>query len=155
MGAADLENVLKRLSFVLECLVKPGERWVEPIGDFLGCGSDRLRQPLFDEADFAIGGGCRLLDQGDRPDQGFRHIFLADPEIPARALGLRAPIAVVRHLDLAKGIGLDARGSWGPAHGTSVLRHAHFSCRRHSASGTLYSGPAGAECPTGPMGATL
>src|SRR3972149_1955389 len=103
----------------------------------VGRGSDRLRQPLFDEADFAIGEGCRLLDEGDRPDQGLRHIFLADPEIPARALGLRAPIAVVRHLDLAKGIGLDARGGWGPALGTSVLRHARFPWRYHSARGTL------------------
>ena len=38
MGAADLENVLKRLSFVLERLVKPGKRWVEPVGDFLSRG---------------------------------------------------------------------------------------------------------------------
>ena len=83
--------------------------------DLVGRGGDGLCQPRLEQADFAVGEGRGLLDQGDRPDQRLRHAFLADPEIPARALGLRAPIAVVRHLDRSEGIGLDARGSWGPA----------------------------------------
>ena len=38
MRAADLENILKRLGFILERLVKPGQRRIEPVGDFLGRG---------------------------------------------------------------------------------------------------------------------
>ena len=48
------------------------------------------------------------LDEGERADQRARHALVADAEIVARALGLRAPIAVGRHLDRAERIGFGA-----------------------------------------------
>jgi hypothetical protein len=35
----------------------------------------------------------------------------------------------VRNLDRSEAIGFGARGGWGPAFGTPVLRHAQISCR--------------------------
>ena len=86
-----------------------------PVDHLVGGGGDGLCQALFDEAEFEVGEGRSLLDHGDGADQGLRHVFLADPEIPARAFGLGAPIAVAGNFDLAERIGLDARGSWGLA----------------------------------------
>src|SRR5262245_46498712 len=97
--------------------------------NLIGSRADGVSQALVEEAEIAVGLGGRLLDHGDGPDQGFRHDVLADPEVPARALGLRAPIGVVRNLDLSEAIGFDARGGWGPAFGTPVLRHDQISCR--------------------------
>ena len=53
--------------------------------------------------------GRGALDDAERADDRSRHALLADAEIAARALGLRAPIAVGRHLDRAEGVGLGAR----------------------------------------------
>src|SRR4029453_4550930 len=97
--------------------------------NLIGSGADGVSQALVEEAEIAVGLSGRLLDHGDGPDQGFRHDILADPEIPARALGLRAPIGFVRNLDLPETVAFDARGGWGPAFGTPFLRHAQISCR--------------------------
>src|SRR5262245_44450030 len=97
--------------------------------NLIGSGADGVSQALVEEAEIAVGLSGRLFDHGDGPDQGFRHNVLADPEIPARALGLGAPIGVVRNFDRSETVGFDARGSWGPAFGTPVLRHAQISCR--------------------------
>src|SRR5580704_9544160 len=48
------------------------------------------------------------LDDGERPDDRARHALLADTEIIARTLGLRAPVAVRRHFDRAERIGFGA-----------------------------------------------
>jgi hypothetical protein len=53
-------------------------------------------------------GRC-ALDGAERADDRLRHALLADAEIAARTLGLRAPIAVGRHLERAARIALDAR----------------------------------------------
>ena len=54
--------------------------------------------------------GRALLDEAQGPDQGPRQPLRADPEVPERALGLRSPVPVRRHLDLAHAVPLDARG---------------------------------------------
>src|SRR5215510_16470277 len=48
------------------------------------------------------------LDDAKRADDRQRHALVADAKIAARALGLRAPIAVNRHLDRAEAVALDA-----------------------------------------------
>ena len=48
------------------------------------------------------------LTMASARDQRARHALLADAEIIARALGLRAPIAVGRHFDRAERIGFGA-----------------------------------------------
>ena len=57
-----------------------------------------------------LGGGA--LDDAERADERQRHALGADAEILERALGLRAPIAVGRHLDRAEGVGLGAGATW-------------------------------------------
>src|SRR5262249_48921028 len=61
-------------------------------------GIDQLERPVH------LGGGA--LDDSQRADQRPRHPLGADPEVLDRALGLRAPIAIGRHLDRAEGVGL-------------------------------------------------
>src|SRR6187455_889029 len=98
---------------------------VEPaFDDFIGSRGDRCCKALFEEADVTIGEGCRLFDQSKRSDEGLRHALLADFEVPARALGLGAPIAVVLHVDRSERIGFATCRSFGLAQGTSLLRHA-------------------------------
>src|SRR5262245_52399613 len=108
--------------------------------NLIGSDADGVSQALIEEAEIAVGLCGRLLDHGDGPDQGVRHHVLADPEIPARSLGLGAPIGAVRNLDLSETVGFDARGSWGPAFGTPVLRHAQISCRWPSGYAITRSG---------------
>src|SRR5262245_65977401 len=65
------------------------------------------------------------LDDAKRADDRQRHALVADAKIAARALGLRAPIAVNRHLDRAEAVALDAgirhEGRQATAGGTSLV----------------------------------
>ena len=86
------------------------EMAIERAGDHLvGRRGDRLRQALVDQAEFEIGQCCSFLDHGHGPDQGLRHGLVADFEVPPRALGLGAPVAVARNFDRSERIGLGAR----------------------------------------------
>jgi hypothetical protein len=99
---------------------------VVPAFDHLvGSRHDGPCQALVDQAKLEIGKRRGLLDHGERLDQGQRHAFLADPEIPARALGLRAPIPVCGDLDGAEGIGFHARRGCSLWTARRVLAHGH------------------------------
>jgi hypothetical protein len=82
-----------------------GELVVEPSGGdrpggVLDRGDDPGIQPVL-----AVHPRGRLLDEGLGVDDADRHALgRAEREIVDRALGLRAPIAVRRHLDRADGI---------------------------------------------------
>ncbi len=70
-----------------------------------------LRDPagalLVEHAQLAIGQGRCLLDHSEGVHDLDRHAVFADREVRERALRLRAPVAVGRHLDLAHGVALD------------------------------------------------
>ena len=91
----------------------------------VGCRYDSLGEGLVDQSELDIGKGRGLLDHRQSSDERLRHFLLADPEIPARALGLRSPIAVCDNVDGAERIGLRAR--WGCSLWTvrSVLAYGH------------------------------
>jgi len=77
-----------------------GEVLVEPAVDhFLRRLDDRLGATGVEQAKLPIGLGGGAFDDAERVDQRQRHAFGADAEIPPRALGLRAPIGVDRHVD--------------------------------------------------------
>ena len=61
---------------------------------------------------------------------GRRHGLAADPEVLQAALGLRAPVAVGRHLDRAEGVGLDADSPLAGHGRTSWLRPRRPSSAR-------------------------
>ncbi len=69
---------------------------------------DRLGAPRIEQAELAIDFGGGALDQRQRRDQRPRHALVADAEIIARALGLRAPIAIGRDLDRPEAVGFGA-----------------------------------------------
>jgi hypothetical protein len=77
--------------------------------DLVGDLDDRLCPPRLEHAEFEIGFRCCPLDDRKRRDQRARHAFLADAEVDARALGLRAPVPIGYDFDRPHGIGLDAR----------------------------------------------
>ena len=62
-----------------------------------------------EQSEIAVDLGRGALDHGERADQRTRHALCADAEVFQRALRLRAPIAVRRHLDRPECIGLGAR----------------------------------------------
>src|SRR5215204_6098660 len=95
---------------------------VEPaLGDLVRRPDDGAHAARVDEAEGMVHFGGDALDQGERMDDRERHPLTADAEIAARALGLRPPITIRRHLDWAEAVGLDA-----------CLRHAECpSWRRH------------------------
>ena len=91
------------------CQTTSGKCIVELAGDHFGRGrGDRLAELLVELAELHVGLRRRLLQQAEGADQRDRHALAADLEILQRPLGLRAPIAVGRHLDVAHGIGFDA-----------------------------------------------
>ena len=100
-------------------------RIVPAFDHLVGCRHDSLGQALVDQSELDIGESRGLLDHRQSPDQRLRHFLLADPEIPARALGLRPPIAVCGNVDGTERIGLHAR--WGCSLWTvrSVLAYGH------------------------------
>ena len=71
---------------------------------------DRVGEARLEQPEILVHEGGRLLDEAERVDQRHRHALAADPEILERALRLRAPIAVRRHLDRSERVGLDAGG---------------------------------------------
>src|SRR5262245_40832005 len=115
---------------------------VRAFDHFVSSRHDGACQALVDQAKLEIGKRRGLLDHGERLDQGQRHALLADPEISARALGLRAPIPVGRYLDEAKGIGFHARCSWWTARRVLAHVHTYFSVsatfRNNHESGRLH-----------------
>jgi hypothetical protein len=80
-------------------------------------GNGHRRVPV-QLAEIAIGQRGRLLDDAERADQRQRHRLRADREIHQRAAGLRAPVAVGRHLDFAHRIGF----------GSHLVAHANLLC---------------------------
>ncbi len=112
-----------------------------PLDDFIGSGRDRIRQLRLDQLQLEIGERCRFFHHGEGPDQGLRHGFLADSEIPQRPLGLRAPIAVLSHLDRTERVRLGAHRFF-PRFGFVCLSHAqHLACRVNSVKRQLGAGP--------------
>src|SRR5262249_25209182 len=106
-----------------------GEMSVEPaFDDFIGSRGDRCSEALVEQADVAIRQPCRLFDQSERSDQWLRNALLADPEVPARAFGLGAPISLLLHVDGSERIGFDTGRAFRFAQRTSLMRHAQFSC---------------------------
>ena len=69
---------------------------------------DGARAAGVEQAERAVDLGGGALDDAERADQRPRHALGADAEVLDRALGLRAPIAVGRHLDRAEAVGLGA-----------------------------------------------
>ena len=69
---------------------------------------DRLGAPRIERAELAIDFGGGALDQRQRRDQRPRHALVADAEIIARTLGLRAPIAIGRDFDRPEAVGFGA-----------------------------------------------
>ena len=58
-----------------------------------------------------------LLEDPERPDHLAREVIAPDPEVLERALGLRPPVAIARHLDGAHGVLLGSRRGHGGLRG--------------------------------------
>src|SRR6188472_551121 len=71
--------------------------------------ADRLAKLGLQPTERHVGLGRRMLDDAERPDDGLWLLFPADLEIAERALRLRSPIAVMRHLDMAEGVAFFTR----------------------------------------------
>ena len=80
-----------------------------PVDDLLRGVPDRFGHVAGEIAQLSIDRGRALLDEAQRPDQGPRQALGADLEVLERALGLRSPVPIRRHLDLAHAVPLDAR----------------------------------------------
>ena len=78
------------------------------VDDLLRRLHDGLCAARIERSERQIGFRRGALDDGERADDRARHALLADAEIIARALGLRAPVAVRRHFDRAERIGFGA-----------------------------------------------
>ncbi len=100
------------------------------VDHFLGGAHDRPGAAGVERAELVIHLGGRPLDDGQRADQRDRHTLGPDAEIAERALGLRPPIAVGRHLDRAETVGLDARLLARFSHCRSRPRTVFDSARR-------------------------
>ena len=80
---------------------------VELAGDRLvGGAHDRVRLPLREPPGRGVDQRRRLLDIAVGVIDALRHAIVADREMHKAALGLRAPVAVGRHVDAAHGVGL-------------------------------------------------
>src|SRR6185312_13839558 len=83
---------------------------------------DRLADFRIELAQRHVHLGRRALDDAQRPHHRLRLLLPADPEVLQRALGLRAPVAVGRDLDRAKGVGFGSRrGHLAPRRAKSAL----------------------------------
>ena len=58
-------------------------------------------------AEIVIDFGGGFLEDAEGADDGSRHPIEADREVEQRALGLRAPVAIVGDLDRAHAVGLE------------------------------------------------
>jgi len=74
------------------------------VDHLLGSIGDGFGQGFVEQPEFEIGQRRGFLDHGHGPDQGHRYGLVADHEIPARSLGLGAPIPVALYVDRAEGI---------------------------------------------------
>ena len=82
---------------------------VELAVDHLARGAgDRAGPAAIEQAEPLVGFRRGELDDAHRAHERLRHSFSADAEILPRALGLRAPVAVGRHLDRTERVGLGA-----------------------------------------------
>ena len=77
-----------------------------------------MASPFVDleDAELDVDEGDRLLHAHEGVDEGERHPLAGDPEVLERALGLRSPQSVGRHLDRAEGVDLGARANGGFVH---------------------------------------
>ncbi len=92
---------------------------------------DQLGPVARENPEVAVDLGGGLLEQAHRADHGAGHLVVAMREISQRALGLRAPIGVGRHLDRAHAVGLDPFGLGGIFTCVfHVFDHAHIACGR-------------------------
>ena len=66
-----------------------------------------------EQAELLVGLRRGQLDDAEGAHQRLRHALGADTEVLARALRLRAPVAVGGHVDRAERVGLDAQGCAG------------------------------------------
>ena len=78
--------------------------------DLGGGRRDRVGDARLELPEILVHEGRRLLDEAERAHQRHRHALAADLEIAERALRLRAPITVRRHLDRSERVGLDPGG---------------------------------------------
>ena len=76
--------------------------------DLVGRVHDQVLGGPVQLAERVVGERRRLLEDAERAHDVRGHALLADAEVVARALRLRAVVAVVRHLDGAHGVGFDA-----------------------------------------------
>src|SRR6476620_5459068 len=67
--------------------------------------------------------GAGALDDAECADQRAGHALGADAEVLGRALGLRAPVAISRHLDRAEGFALGPGASLGLFSGEGLGHH--------------------------------
>ena len=89
------------------------EMLVELAGDRLvGRAHDRVGLPLREPPGRGVDQGRRLFDIAIGVVDALWHAVVADREMYEAALGLRSPIAVGRHLDLAHRVGLAPRFRW-------------------------------------------
>ncbi len=91
--------------------------------DFLCGRCQRLRNGWFQLAKLAVAACGAVFDDAERVYQGGRHGFAADGEMADGALGLRAPVAVRCHLNVAESVAFNARG----VAGFSASRHCSCS----------------------------
>ena len=101
---------------------------------------DGARAAGIERAEAVVDLGGRALHDAQCADQRNRHALVADPEIAARAFGLRAPQALGGDLDRAEGVGFGAgrarRLSRSSAHDpVRCLRHRSPSARQRPAHG--------------------
>src|SRR5207253_2480074 len=80
-------------------VVPPGE-------DFIAGLDDKFMSLIVEPLAGMVGDGGCLLQRGVRADHLARHQIPADAEMRERALGLRTPQLVRRHLDDAETVGL-------------------------------------------------
>ena len=96
-------------------------RVVPPFGDFQRRLLDRRGALGVERVELEVGGRRGPLDQAERADEVARHAQAADRKVLDRALRLRAPQRVGRHLQLAEAVSFDAE---------SLVRHAQPRCKK-------------------------
>ena len=97
------------LTFMLVCVPEPvcqtarGNSAVVPSGERLvGGRDDRVGGPRGEQAERGVDACRRPLDDQQRADQRLGHLLGRDPEVQQRALRLRAPEAIRRHVRWAR-----------------------------------------------------
>ena len=83
-------------------------RVVAAVGHLRAAASMAAGERAGKQSESRVGRRGGLLDQRQRRDEAARHVQAADREVLDRALRLRAPQRVGRHLQLAHAVALDA-----------------------------------------------